>query len=535
MKASKRSREIAARRDADLRMLENAGISQCGKLAIKMRSELLKAYNSGLNPASVIPEVVELFQPLIVDAMVSAHLWGRLESFRTADEWLKSKKALAAKSPYAGASGFLEKRLELSEEELSSLQAMHGQEAVRVTGSLSSVLEQRTQQAMNEIVQKGAHVREGMSILRKEFEAAGLNNVQPYMLESIVRTQTQLAYGAGRWNANQDPVIQEILWGYEYVTVGDDRVRPNHVGLEGVKLPKDDPRWAEIWPPNGYNCRCEVVEIFDEGKEKPPLASVEVDGVQSIPGPDKGWDFHPGHAYRDTLRISTGDLPVLPNANVVQGLVLKSEHKLPATAVNAQMTKKEVFNAAKEANKQFGRVLDGIASDLNAETFRRNVSLVEGYAKNIRGPVVIHAPMKASARAAEKVLKKFNGNWTKATDIVRGTVGVDSIQELPKAVNSIRKQFAANGFKKARVPKNRFLKPGDDGYRDLLMNFQAPNGQVVEIQVHLKPILVIKQGKGHKIYEQIRSLSAFSKKYQDGVRRMKKLYDDAWLKCLNKT
>lgn len=47
----------------------------------------------------------------------------------------------------------------------------------------------------------------------------------------------------------------------QYRTAGDDRVRPEHAALDGVTLPMDDPFWEEFYPPNGWNCRCTVVQV----------------------------------------------------------------------------------------------------------------------------------------------------------------------------------------------------------------------------------------------------------------------------------
>ena len=45
---------------------------------------------------------------------------------------------------------------------------------------------------------------------------------------------------------------------WEYSTVGDSKVRPEHEALAGVILPVNDPRWDKIWPPNGWKCRCSI-------------------------------------------------------------------------------------------------------------------------------------------------------------------------------------------------------------------------------------------------------------------------------------
>lgn len=45
---------------------------------------------------------------------------------------------------------------------------------------------------------------------------------------------------------------------WQYNTVGDERVREEHEKIAGVVLPVDDPVWGQIYPPNGWKCRCRV-------------------------------------------------------------------------------------------------------------------------------------------------------------------------------------------------------------------------------------------------------------------------------------
>lgn len=54
----------------------------------------------------------------------------------------------------------------------------------------------------------------------------------------------------------------------QYRTAGDDKVRPEHAALHGVTLPPSDPFWDEYYPPNGWNCRCTVVQVL---KDKYPV------------------------------------------------------------------------------------------------------------------------------------------------------------------------------------------------------------------------------------------------------------------------
>ncbi|MBY0488184.1 MAG: minor capsid protein [Flavobacteriaceae bacterium] len=66
----------------------------------------------------------------------------------------------------------------------------------------------------------------------------------------------------------------------QYRTAGDNRVREEHAALSGITLPKDDPFWSSYTPPNGWNCRCTVVEVL---KDKYPLS----DSVKSITAGEK--------------------------------------------------------------------------------------------------------------------------------------------------------------------------------------------------------------------------------------------------------
>ncbi|WP_373172678.1 phage minor head protein [Prevotella merdae] len=47
----------------------------------------------------------------------------------------------------------------------------------------------------------------------------------------------------------------------QYRTAQDSRVRPVHAALDGITLPADDPFWSKYYPPNGWGCRCQAVQV----------------------------------------------------------------------------------------------------------------------------------------------------------------------------------------------------------------------------------------------------------------------------------
>lgn len=55
----------------------------------------------------------------------------------------------------------------------------------------------------------------------------------------------------------------------QYRTMYDKRVRRTHRMLHNITLPIESPFWDKYFPPNGWNCRCTVVQVQ---KEKYPLS-----------------------------------------------------------------------------------------------------------------------------------------------------------------------------------------------------------------------------------------------------------------------
>jgi len=48
----------------------------------------------------------------------------------------------------------------------------------------------------------------------------------------------------------------------QYRTANDDRVRDSHAALHNITLPKGDAFWDKYFAPNGWRCRCTVVQVL---------------------------------------------------------------------------------------------------------------------------------------------------------------------------------------------------------------------------------------------------------------------------------
>lgn len=86
-----------------------------------------------------------------------------------------------------------------------------------------------------------------------------------------------------KWNRFKDS--EELYPNLQYRAVMDARTRDEHAKLNGTILPLSDPFWRKYYPPNGWGCRCSVVQT-DKPVSRPDL----LDSVN----PEQGFGFNPG-------------------------------------------------------------------------------------------------------------------------------------------------------------------------------------------------------------------------------------------------
>lgn len=92
----------------------------------------------------------------------------------------------------------------------------------------------------------------------------------------------------------------------EYQTVGDARVRPEHAALDGIIRPVSDAFWSNYYPPNGWRCRCTVIQ-HDEAQVTTLKGFKQPDTVPDMFLMNSGKDkiiFSPKHPY---FKVARGD------------------------------------------------------------------------------------------------------------------------------------------------------------------------------------------------------------------------------------
>jgi len=293
---SREERRQARLQDRDRSRLQRIGIDASRLIGDRIQRAVFKAGDNSDRISQAVRAGMRPLIQLLTEGMTTAHLAGHSRS-RTL---VPKEVALAlfdSASPYNTAVRVLEERLKIKPERLTDVELAYDVTSIRVVQEASDAVERKLQESILESTRSGATVKEGKASLRRAFTAAGISPQNSFTLEAIFRTQTQLAYNAGWSQADSHPALQEILWGYKYVTVGDDRVRDEHVGFEGVTLPKDDPFWNVAWPPNGWACRCAVISIYEQQPVVPVPDTVDVDGEDVAPQVSRGFRFNPGQFF----------------------------------------------------------------------------------------------------------------------------------------------------------------------------------------------------------------------------------------------
>lgn len=137
----------------------------------------------------------------------------------------------------------------------------------------------------------------------------------PSRLQLIYDANLRVSYAASQWDRIQ--TLKQRKPFLFYSTMKDVRVRPAHRRWEGICLPVDHPWWTTHTPPNGWRCRCLVLQLSQKEMEEMGLEVTpdevlptgtktftnRVTGeVTTVPeGIDPGWAYNPGKSAWESL------------------------------------------------------------------------------------------------------------------------------------------------------------------------------------------------------------------------------------------
>lgn len=137
-----------------------------------------------------------------------------------------------------------------------------------------------------------------------EFKRAAYE-INDQHVKQWLQAEYNLAVAGGQMAATWARIEEhkETLPLLKYVTAHDDRVRQSHRELDGVIRTVGDAFWDLYYPPNGWNCRCDVQQLA--GGTVTPIDNVST--PENVPEMFKvnlgkqGLAFPPDHPYYDGL------------------------------------------------------------------------------------------------------------------------------------------------------------------------------------------------------------------------------------------
>ena len=126
---------------------------------------------------------------------------------------------------------------------------------------------------------------------RKPFERF-LNDVQKIdqtYNQNYLRAEYNFVQASASMAAKWEKFAEDgDRYNLQYRTAGDDKVRPEHAALDRVTLPITDPFWESYYPPNGWNCRCTVVQVRKSKYPETPHDEAMSLGEQATGNDTKG-------------------------------------------------------------------------------------------------------------------------------------------------------------------------------------------------------------------------------------------------------
>lgn len=201
---------------------------------------------------------------------------------------------------------------------------------------------------------------------------------------------------AEKWEEFQQDADRYYL---QYRTAGDNKVRPEHADMHGITLPMNDPFWEEFYPPNGWNCRCTVVQV--RKSKHPPTDHDEAIALGELAtGKDtKGiFRFNPGKEQKTFPDYNPYTIRKCNNCQIAKGEIKLAKSFIPDNSmceacelVHTCYEKQDVVIKHGKGTIHINRMVNNQDSDYEklisvAEFFAKDGAMVELTPKMSRPP-----------------------------------------------------------------------------------------------------------------------------------------------------
>ena len=207
--------------------------------------------------------------------------------------------SFATDLPQDDQAGYIQALVPVVKEVYQDLTAQYKTDAFTLAGTADVRLIEKIRDALADVARKGGTSEDWEAAVNQLTDDAGVARLNAFTLDTAFNTAMQNAYSLGRYEQMKDPATQGVFPFWQYWTVGDDRVRPEHAVLDQFVARAMDPVWMKIYPPNGFNCRCSVIPVTeaealaaDKHADEPGYARLPLLAQTLVPQPGFGKVFH---------------------------------------------------------------------------------------------------------------------------------------------------------------------------------------------------------------------------------------------------
>jgi hypothetical protein len=127
-----------------------------------------------------------------------------------------------------------------------------------------------------------------------------------------------------------------------------------------------------------------------------------------------------------------------------------------------------------------------------------SVEADEPFLEEDSGEVILHPPIRDRRRTELKVLHAYGNDASRALDIVRAGILVETVDELYATLSLLDEKSGGLGYEIVGF-QDRVKDPTRHGYRDLLLHLRLKSGFIVAMQMQLLRMLEAKT-RAHSLY-----------------------------------
>ena len=164
--------------------------------------------------------------------------------------------------PQTGAVDYIRSLTPVTRSTFDGLSAQYKRDAFTIAGTSDVRLIERVRDELAKVVGDGGTPKDFQAAIDQLTTDAGVEKINAFTLDTAFQTAVQRAYSLGRYEQLTEESTMAVLPYWQYMTAGDDRVRPEHAVIDFFVARATDPVWRKIYPPNGFNCRCIVVALL---------------------------------------------------------------------------------------------------------------------------------------------------------------------------------------------------------------------------------------------------------------------------------